>query len=332
MINHLTTGPPAFSISLSQSAEFVRQLACAFFDRGELSLRRKAQHALAGDLSPQLVLELRARARARAARCARARAVARTRARARAARCGAASAHALPAVPAPAPPAAPAPAPALPAAPGPAPAPAPSAAPAPALAPTPVPEPVPPAGEGGGVLLPPTATRALLLAAAPTETALSPPANLIAFTDLPAHARQHSARTAGSRAAAGERAARCARDAQRATRRRAPGQAGGSAPRRLRACGARSAGGHTHPRSLSLLRLGMTAVALFDACTGSTKLAPGRSRPPRSRALLAYVESPLLRVGLHFLPRATLIVCVNVVPAPRYRLAGSSPGSGGGGL
>ena len=35
-------------------------------------------------------------------------------------------------------------------------------------------------------------------------------------------------------------------------------------------------------------------------------------------ALLASVKSPLLRVGLHFLPRATLIFCVDVVPPPRY--------------
>eukprot|EP00966_Prymnesium_polylepis_P175130 4052429-Prymnesium_polylepis.1 len=38
-------------------------------------------------------------------------------------------------------------------------------------------------------------------------------------------------------------------------------------------------------------------------------------------ALLASVKSPLLRVGLHFLPRTTLVFCVDVVPAPRYRPA-----------
>ena len=37
--------------------------------------------------------------------------------------------------------------------------------------------------------------------------------------------------------------------------------------------------------------------------------------------LSSHKKTPLLRVGLHFLPRTTLIFCVNVVPAPRYRQA-----------
>ena len=47
------------------------------------------------------------------------------------------------------------------------------------------------------------------------------------------------------------------------------------------------------------------------------------------RAFVDSIESPLLRVGLHFLPRATLIFCVDVVPAPRYGPAVARRGSGG---
>ena len=42
-----------------------------------------------------------------------------------------------------------------------------------------------------------------------------------------------------------------------------------------------------------------------------------------------FAESPLLGVGQHFLPRATLIFCVDVVPAPRYSPAVARLGSGG---
>ena len=40
-----------------------------------------------------------------------------------------------------------------------------------------------------------------------------------------------------------------------------------------------------------------------------------------------FSEKPPPGVGLHFLPRATLIFCVNVVPAPRYGPAVARPGT-----